>query len=782
MDDFKDLADQWREEDRQKAAGVNDHDDLAAQWREEDRKKTRSSEFVASRTDPDRSAKVLSLADRMGVEYTFADRNSEALERAEKQLTNQQVLANSPLTAKWYSDVRNAMQASDSVESLADIEKRLKGKTFFSELNDMRMNTGADLGRKGAAFFRGTADVIDFFDMIADRTIQKAAFPEQEYQRLPEEERLGAGLRETGDIIQSGAESWTPDDVGFEDQVVSGVAQAIVGVAGAVVSAPGAAVAFATEGVDHQASRMRENDIDPLDRPATMFAGGALTAGLEQLRVNRILDTLPPEVRNRVAQNVIGRIAQQGAEEAISEALETVGQNALAKTYDPDAKLLEGASEAAAVGGTAGAILHGLIEVALPGRQRIKTAEDEGKEAAQLAETLKATPLFDRNKKILDDFVKSATGNETVFIDGEDARVLLQEDPKFREAIEAMELSDQQLNDLQMGIDVEVPYSSILMNGAENPALIDSMKTDVGGVTLNQARRMDEDGLQSLYEVDFEEALDLYNEAENLQTGAERAEQAVRSQLMNAGRSLEEANASAAVWGAMFRTLTNKGVDDERVFSELGLRIFGPQNPSAFEAVRLPDGREFTPEEIAELHTKASRGREPLSLLGFARKVGLNPSDTFRGEIEALGITGLKRASGVDVDELAQRAADAGYLPVDENGKADANEFLELLRRDVSARAGGNFKPVYSDQDVEQLDMFNERQRAAETLGEIEAARVDAGDKVLEQARSHGYEGESVAEASEWERAVAKNLDMSQEARMQRARDMGFGIREPRRR
>ena len=369
------------------------------------------------------------------------------------------------------------------------------------------------------------------------------------------------------------------------------------------------------------------------------------------------------------------------------------------------------AAESAAVGGTAGAILQGLIEVALPGRQRIKTAEDEGKEAAQLAETLKATPLFDRNKKILDDFVKSATGEETVFLDGEDARVLLQEDPKFREAIEAMELSDQQLSDLQMGIDVEVPYSSILMNGAENPALIDSMKTDVGGVTLNQARRMDEDGLQSLYEVDFEQALDLYNEAENLQTGAERAEQAVRSQLMNAGRSLEEANAAGAVWGAMFRTLTNKGVDDERVFSELGLRIFGPQNPSAFEAVRLSDGREFTPEEIAELHTKASRGREPLSLLGFARKVGLNPSDTFRGEIEALGITGLKRASGVDVDELAQRAADAGYLPVDDNGKADANEFLELLRRDVSARAGGNFKPVYSDQDVDQLDMFNERQR-----------------------------------------------------------------------
>ena len=379
MDDFKDLVDQWREEDRQNAAGVNDHDDLIAKWREEDRKKTRSSEFVASRTDPDRSAKVLSLADRMGVEYTFADRNSEALERVERHIANRELLANSPLTAEWYSDYRNAMQASDSVESLADIEKRLKGKTFFSEMDDMRKSMGVAAAQMGAGIIGGAGNKIDFFDMVADRTIGRTAvdyamtrgedalkvdfqafgdlfgaikgvafdggrFPEETYYKRPEEERLGAGLREAAGFIRSGGDTWTPDDVGFEDQVVMALTQVIVGAAGATVSGGGTALAFGLQGIDEQASRMRENDIDPLDRPATMFAGGALTAGLEQLRVNRILDTLPPEVRNRVAQNVIGRIAQQGAEEAISEALETVGQNALAKTYDPDAKLLEGCS------------------------------------------------------------------------------------------------------------------------------------------------------------------------------------------------------------------------------------------------------------------------------------------------------------------------------------------------------------------------------------------------------------------------------------------------------
>ena len=46
--------------------------------------------------------------------------------------------------------------------------------------------------------------------------------------------------------------------------------------------------------------------------------------------------------------------------------------------------------------------------------------------------------------------------------------------------------------------------------------------------------------------------------------------------------------------------------------------------------------------------------------------------------------------------------------------------------------------------------------------------------QVLEQARESGYEGESKGEAAEWVRAVAKGLDMSTEARMQRAKDMGF--------
>ena len=59
-------------------------------------------------------------------------------------------------------------------------------------------------------------------------------------------------------------------------------------------------------------------------------------------------------------------------------------------------------------------------------------------------------------------------------------------------------------------------------------------------------------------------------------------------------------------------------------------------------------------------------------------------------------------------------------------------------------------------------------------------ARVDAvvnsQSSVLAKASKAGYEGNDTGEAFEWLRAVAKGLDMSKEARMARAKAMGFDV------
>lgn len=59
----------------------------------------------------------------------------------------------------------------------------------------------------------------------------------------------------------------------------------------------------------------------------------------------------------------------------------------------------------------------------------------------------------------------------------------------------------------------------------------------------------------------------------------------------------------------------------------------------------------------------------------------------------------------------------------------------------------------------------------------IAAERIDGdGTAVYEQAHAQGYEGANTGEAAEWMAAKAKGLDMSLDARLERAKAMGFDV------
>ena len=58
--------------------------------------------------------------------------------------------------------------------------------------------------------------------------------------------------------------------------------------------------------------------------------------------------------------------------------------------------------------------------------------------------------------------------------------------------------------------------------------------------------------------------------------------------------------------------------------------------------------------------------------------------------------------------------------------------------------------------------------------GDVPEGKIPQGEALMYQAREEGYEGDNMGEAAEWLRVKAKGLDMSTEARMERARAMGF--------
>jgi len=86
------------------------------------------------------------------------------------------------------------------------------------------------------------------------------------------------------------------------------------------------------------------------------------------------------------------------------------------------------------------------------------------------------------------------------------------------------------------------------------------------------------------------------------------------------------------------------------------------------------------------------------------------------------------------------------------------------------------FRKVTSIQESDLVGMAVSALRNAPT--DLFFDSVGRSDETIKLAQQQGYKGNDKGESEEWLRAVAKGLDMSQEARMARAKAMGFDTEE----
>lgn len=78
--------------------------------------------------------------------------------------------------------------------------------------------------------------------------------------------------------------------------------------------------------------------------------------------------------------------------------------------------------------------------------------------------------------------------------------------------------------------------------------------------------------------------------------------------------------------------------------------------------------------------------------------------------------------------------------------------------------------------DFEASGMLRQEAEQKAVEQHVTALQGEIDGMQLELAQKHGYEGQDKHEASRWERAVAKGLDMSPEARKQRAAEQGYDV------
>ena len=356
----------------------------------------------------------------------------------------------------------------------------------------------------------------------------------------------------------------------------------------------------------------------------------------------------------------------------------------------------------------------------------------------EMRERIEQTPLFTRQRQAVRDFIEMASDGETVYLEADGVEKLFQSDQDtFSQLVESLELSESQILEAMDGVDITVPVSALqtIEDRAVFESALDITRRDENTYSPRQLREMVEaDRIPEEY---FDLLDDVDQELADIQE-YEHIERTVREQLVQAGRSPQEAQAAGAIWGAMFRRLQDAGIDERQVFEQLGLSI-------------QREGRQ------------RRAPRQPQTLTDFVRRQGGIREAFGDGLTHAGGeirqITGSSRKlinnrRGQTIDNLARAARDAGF-----NIEEDDQSFLDALDRDF------NGEPVFRIEDEGPY---------REALAAYEANRTIEAEDVLEQASAQGYEGNDIGEAQTWLNAVAKGLDMSTEARMARAQEMGF--------
>lgn len=135
------------------------------------------------------------------------------------------------------------------------------------------------------------------------------------------------------------------------------------------------------------------------EQRGTATALGTIPGALEIFAPFRILSRIPEgEVLGAVSR--VKRALVAGGEEAAQEAASGLAQNMIARgVYKPDQALIEGLGEQAAYGGATGAIIQGLMDLALGRRARGAGAGAEGAAPIDIAKQEQAKKEAERAAK-----------------------------------------------------------------------------------------------------------------------------------------------------------------------------------------------------------------------------------------------------------------------------------------------------------------------------------------------------------------------------------------------
>lgn len=346
---------------------ANEYDDLV---KDDMRAGVRSSLYVAARQQPDGEAALQKLADRWGmpVETVRAKKPEIELHDRLESFDYETAIKENPKLSAWFSDPKNAGVSHDDFDTLSKTEKLLThGRDYLGALGQGVIGQGA------GSLLSGVSELLDVGARAIDRPVRSLFGDTVANAFWYEPARIGGmatdpfqALKDAGKVLKGAGNAIAPpqDRQTLGTDVTSGIGQLGFQI-GSFFLTGGAATGAGmfAQGADIMADKTAKDKADPALRDTAILAGGAITMLTEKYGLDKILNRVPPEIKNRTLRFMADKVAAGGIEagqEFAEGLLHDISRRVLT---NKDAELLDGVDREMSAAALSAAIVRSAMGI-----------------------------------------------------------------------------------------------------------------------------------------------------------------------------------------------------------------------------------------------------------------------------------------------------------------------------------------------------------------------------------------------------------------------------------
>lgn len=724
------------------APELNEYDAMLKQQAEAGRAALLTAAKQAQPIDPDALARDLQRAQTLGLPADVIARNPDRIAEIEQANEYDSLLQSSPKLAQWITESGdNAALSKDDHANLSAIEKGLQSfaalpvvkpivdanramvnDSFLTPVFDVQRAAVGEAVRYGGSILSGAGALVDAGARMIDRGVRGFygdGIADLFWFDSPAAANPATLLDMAGEPLKDAGEAiGVPQErQNIATDIAGGVGQLAAQITQAIFLPMTSAPSLVAQGADIQQERAEEaGQAGTLGADTAVILGGATTAALEKFGIDKLLNRLPPNVKNAALRKVAD-LAVAGGYEAVQELAEAVTQDVITRALvNPEQEIGAGALREMLAAGGAGTIMRAFVMAVTPGRDR-SIAQQDQQALDAVVEATSQSKLRQRDPARFAELVARLRqdGASMVFVPVQEFQRLFQ-DP-LAAARDVLGDPQDYIEATITGGDVAIPIDAYLTKVApdHHSKIAGKVRLRADGMSADEAAA--DDGTQT------RSAMADFLRSVRDEPADPRVYEDVFGQLIGTGMDRSAAERNAKVVDAMFRTMGQRlGLPAWELYSQYGLRV----RRELPEVLRATGGVDVA---IDPLLDRLATGDIPSegdalgpSLAEFLAAQGGIRDDVLTGELRMLAEDdklrrkpGQRRlvndAEGLELDRALTAAKEAGYLRED----AELNDLLDALSTEVrgegAMRADANRNPQVAQMREALLALQDELER-----------------------------------------------------------------------